>query len=257
MKYILFSILLFSILSLTACSNQDSQEPVNKKELLISSAASLSNVMTELVDTFEEKNPTITISLNFGGSGKLAQQIQQGAPVDVFLSADQKWMDMLDENQLIVSESRVEFAENELVLVGSGENDIKGYSVQDIDFNRFDQIAIGNPDSVPAGSYAKEVLDSLGIWENIQEKLIYAKDVQQVLTYVESQNTDIGFVYESDLYSSGINKITTIDQDWYSPIVYPAAIMATSNAFTEAESFISFLKTDQAQAILQNHGFYN
>src|SRR5699024_5733374 len=225
-------------------------------ELLISAAASLTDAMTEVVSAFEEEHPDTKITVNYGGSGKLAQQLQQGAPVDVFLSADQAWMDKLDKEQLILPDSKIDFARNELFMIAKKASLSTIDSMEDLTFAKVDQIAIGNPDSVPAGKYAEEALKNSGLWKQIQEKFIYAKDVRQVLTYVETGNADIGFVYGSDLYrTEDVEIISKIEEALLEPIVYPAAVVASRDNTAVAKTFVAYLESDTVQAILEKNGF--
>ncbi|MFB4168779.1 molybdate ABC transporter substrate-binding protein [Virgibacillus sp. JSM 102003] len=253
MKYLVYILLALSLLINAGCNNQESTE---EHELFISAASSLSDVLSKLGDAFESEHPNTTLTLNYGASGKLAQQIQQGAPVDLFLSADQKWMDNLSEQKMILRNTRANFTQNKLVLVSTDNANTPINNLTELSTSGLDQIALGNPESVPAGSYAKEVLTASGIWNDIKNKLVYAKDVRQVLTYVESGNTDIGFVYASDLKRSKlVTEVTKIDESLYGPINYPAAVMASSDTKEKAKAFIKFLQSDEAQSILAEYGF--
>jgi len=255
MKRMLSFILLLSIIVIAGCTNQEKVPKENMEEtheLLISAAASLTDAMTEIVSAFEEEHPDTKITVNYGGSGKLAQQLQQGAPVDVFLSADQAWMDKLDKEQLILPDSKIDFARNELVMIAKEASLSTIDSMEDLTSAKVDQIAIGNPDSVPAGKYAEEALKNSGLWKQIQEKFIYAKDVRQVLTYVETGNADIGFVYGSDLHrTEDVEVVTRVNESLFEPIVYPAAVVASSDNTDVAKAFVAYLESDTVQAILE------
>ncbi|SEP59011.1 molybdate transport system substrate-binding protein [Virgibacillus subterraneus] len=253
MKYIVYILLALSLLINAGCSDQDSTK---EHELFISAASSLSNVLSKLAEAFESEHPNTKLTLNYGASGKLAQQIQQGAPVDLFLSADQKWMDNLAEQKMILDDTRINFTQNKLVLVSTNNANLSIDSLKDLPSSGLDQIAIGNPESVPAGSYAKEALTASGTWKSIKSQLVHAKDARQVLTYVESGNTDIGFVYASDLNRSKmVTEVTKIDESLYKRIDYPAAVMTSSDTMEKAKAFIDFLQTDEAQSILAEYGF--
>lgn len=259
MKRILYFGLLVSIIVIGGCMKQEKilQEDVGEEgELFISAAASLTDAMEDIVAAFEEAHPEIAVTMNFGGSGKIAQQIQQGAPVDVFLSADQEWMDKLAEADYISSESRINFATNELVLIAKKDKSLAIDSIEDLADAEIDQIAIGNPDSVPAGKYAIEALGNSGILNLLKEQFVYAKDVRQVLTYVETGNTEGGFVYKSDLRrADDIEVLAQINEDLYEPIVYPAAVVSSSKKVELANAFVSFLDSDIVHSILKTYGF--
>ncbi|WP_126427831.1 molybdate ABC transporter substrate-binding protein [Brevibacillus marinus] len=225
-------------------------------ELLVSAAASLTDALQELQTSFEREHPQIRLTFNFGSSGKLAQQIEQGAPADVFLSASKKDMDKLQEKQLILSDSRVDFAQNALVLIANQANPLSLSSFAEIDPGKIGHFAMGEPASVPAGRYTKEVLEKLNLWEPLQGKIVFGSDVRQVLTYVESGNADVGVVYSSDaMVSDKVNVLAEAEPDWHEPIVYPGAIVANSPHAEEAKAFLAYLTSEQGKEILQKYGF--
>ena len=236
---------------------QETLKPEEKQtELMISAAASLTDALNEMKQVYENEHSSVKLAFNFWGSGKLATQIEQGAPTDLFLSADQKSMDNLEEKSLITVDSRADFTGNKIVLVGEKNNGITIPSFKDIDPSKLSQIAIGEPESVPAGKYAKEALEALGKWDEVQTKLVYAKDVRQVLTYVESGNADVGFVYSSDaLTSDKVKVLAEADATLHTPIIYPVAIIADSENQEEAQQFIDYLLSEDGQNILKKYGF--
>lgn len=257
MKYVFIFMIFFF---LTGCSSPSEDElfqpSTEESELFISAATSLAGVLDGVVDAFKEEQPYIEITVNYGGSGVLSQQIHQGAPVDIFLSADQMRMNLLEEQDLIRSETKTDFAENRLVLVGEKDNKIKIQSLEELPSLDTSSIAIGNPDSVPAGNYAREALISSNAWGELTDQFIFAKDVRQALAYVESGNADIGFVYYTDALKSDSTEILLeIDASLHTPISYPAAVMANSTSSIEAGEFIDFLESDTAKEILETHGF--
>lgn len=255
-KTLIATLLILSVLFI-GCT-QEGPEIEGKEEevtLTISAAVSLTNVLEEIKDVYlAEKNVELIFIL--GGSGTLAQQIQQGAPADIFISANQDWMDTLETEELIIADTRVDFTGNKLVLIAEESSTIAYESFADISVSDVNNIAIGNPDSVPAGEYAKETLKNLDLWEVVQKKLVLAKDVRQVLTYVETGNADIGLVYSSDaLSSNSIKVLATADKDLHNPIIYPAAVIKDTENEQAAKDFIVFLESDQAQEILASYGF--
>lgn len=256
--FITIMVTLFLIFTI-GCSQKPEDAGANDAinvDLLISAASSLTEALQEIKEVYEKEHGTVNVTFNFGGSGKLAQQIEQGAPVDIYISADPDWINQLEKKSLIIPETRVDFTSNRLVLIG-GKN-VKGKitSLDDVNISEIKQIAIGEPESVPAGKYTKQTLEKVGQWENIQSKLVLAKDVRQVLTYVESGNADLGFVYLSDaLLSDHVKILTEIEDHLHSPIIYPVAIVAESKQKAEANQFIDFLQSETAQAILEKYGF--
>ncbi|MET3293251.1 UNVERIFIED_CONTAM: molybdenum ABC transporter molybdate-binding protein [Brevibacillus sp. OAP136] len=228
-----------------------------KADLTIAAAASLTDALNELKTSFNADYPNYHLTFTFGSSGKLATQIQQGAPADVFLSASKKDMDTLEASKLITSSTRVNFAENRLVLIAPKDTKLPVAGFDKINPDAIKQMAIGNPDSVPAGRYAKETLTNVGLWDKLQGKIVFASDVRQVLTYVESGNVDLGAVYTSDALSTDKVKILAIaDTKWHSPIVYPGAVVNTSKFASEADVFLDYLNSEKAMLILSKHGFY-
>jgi molybdate transport system substrate-binding protein len=227
-----------------------------KIELLVSAAASLKDVTNEIKASFESKHPNITLTFNYGSSGKLAQQIEQGAPSDIFLSASKKDMDMIQAKNLILNDTRKDFAKNELVLIANRDSSLNVSSFENIPTNKINHFAIGEPQSVPAGSYTKETFQKLKLWEKLQSKIVMGSDVRQVLTYVESGNAELGVVYTSDaLVSKKVKVLATAKQKWHSPIIYPSAVIANSAHADDAKVFITFLLSEKAQEILRKNGF--
>ncbi|GKU84582.1 molybdate ABC transporter substrate-binding protein [Niallia sp. NCCP-28] len=261
MKKKVFALLLTVLfaVALIGCGNQENaSKQKNKKEeieLKVSAAASLTDAMSDLQKAFQKEYSGVKFTNNFGSSGTLAQQIEQGAPADIFLSADQKWMDALAEKKMIAEDTRKDFSGNKIVLIAGKGSDIKIDSFEKLT-DKIGQIAIGDPESVPAGSYTKEALEKIGKWKKLEKHFVYGSDVAQTLKYVESGNTDIGFVYSSDaLLSDKVKVLAEADPTWHKSIVYPGAVLKDTKNFDEAKAFIEFLNTDEAQKILRNYGF--
>ncbi|WP_141432867.1 molybdate ABC transporter substrate-binding protein [Bacillus sp. 03113] len=260
-------LLILSIFVFAGCSTKDeadtktkpAEQKVEKKEpveLTVSAAASLTDAMTDLQKAFQKEHPEVTFSANFGSSGNLAQQIQQGAPADIFLSADQKWMNTLADQQLILTDTRKDFTGNKLVLITGKDKDIKISSFEDLKADQLGQVAIGDPASVPAGTYTKQALEKLGKWAGLESHFVLGSDVRQVLTYVESGNTDIGFIYSSDaVLSDKVKVLAEADPSLHTPIIYPAAVLKDSKSPEAAKEFVDFLGTKGAQDILGKYGF--
>lgn len=229
------------------------QAPAVKKELMISAAASLKNAMVEIEKVYEEKNPGINLTFNFGSSGSLQKQIEQGAPADIFLSAGKSQMDALEQKNLLLKDTRVNFLANKLVLiVGKNNKEVNTFA----DLVQTKQISIGTPESVPAGKYAKEALINMKLWDLLQPKLVLAKDVTQVLTYVESENVDAGMLYGSDAQASDkVRVVADAPTDSHSPIVYPGAVIAATQSPSEAQAFMAFIISPEAQNIFAQYGF--
>ena len=237
--------------SSAASSSGDSSEKV---ELNISAAASLQEAMVELEKEFKNINPDVKLTVNLGSSGSLMQQIQEGAPCDLFISAGAKQMDALVEYGTVEKDAVKTLLTNDLVLVAA-----KGEKVDSLDALKTDdveKIAIGDPESVPAGKYAKEVLDNTKLYDNVKDKLVLAKDVKEVLSWVQKGSADAGFVYLSDTVGAkGIKVALTTDEDTHSTISYPIAVLKASEKQDKAKAFEDFLLSDDGQTILEKYGF--
>ncbi|MFV9511531.1 molybdate ABC transporter substrate-binding protein [Tepidibacillus sp. LV47] len=255
MKKAFLLLFLLGMLLITAACNQQ-KKTLDKTELTVSIAASLTDVMNEIKITFEKKYPNISIHYNVGGSGTLTQQIEQGAPVDLFISASEEKMNQLEKKGLLLEGSRKNILTNQLVLVMDPELKLVSPSLESLDSPLVQHIAIGDPENVPAGKYAKQVLEHLNLWNKVQPKLVYTKDVRQVLSYVETGNAEAGIVYTSDIIKEEkMLTVTRIDPAWHDPIVYPIAIIKESKFKKEAQSFIDFLYSQQGQKMMRKYGF--
>nr|WP_125664178.1 molybdate ABC transporter substrate-binding protein [Paenibacillus baekrokdamisoli] len=226
----------------------------SKTELLISAAASLKDSLEEIEKAYEKQHPDIDLTFNFGSSGTLQKQIEQGAPADLFFSAGKKQMDALIDQKLI-SESATLLG-NELVMVVPSNSTKKFTTVKELTDKDIKKIAIGQPESVPAGQYAKETLTTRKVWDAIADKLVYAKDVRQVLTYVETGNVDAGFVYRTDALTSKKAKVAIrIIPGVHKAIVYPAGIVKDTEHSKEAKAFYTYLQSKEADAVFLKYGF--
>ncbi|NEP43974.1 MAG: molybdate ABC transporter substrate-binding protein [Okeania sp. SIO2H7] len=225
-------------------------------ELTVSAAASLKDAIAEIETIYEEQNPHISLTLNLASSGSLRQQIEQGAPVDVFISAAAKHTNILQEKGLIIEETRRDLLKNTMVLIVPQNNPASLNSFQDLSKGNFLQISIGEPESVPAGKYAKEVLTNLVIFDKIEAKIVYAKDVRQVLSYVATGNVDAGIVYRTDAnISDGVKIVETAGENTHSPVVYPIAVIEGSKHPEAAKNLIDFMFASEANSVFEKYGF--
>lgn len=224
-------------------------------EIMIPAAASLHAALAELAKDYQEKHSNVKLTFTYGASGVLQQQIEQGAPADLFISAGKSQMDALEQKNLIDKGTRVDLLSNELVLiVGKDNQTITG--VQDLSKPEVKKIALGIPDSVPAGKYTQESLKSLQLWDTLQSKFIFAKDVTQVLNYVETGNAEAGFVYRSDAMLSNKVKVAyPVPDSAHKPIVYPAAVLANSKNKEIAGDFLKYLESSAGKLVFASYGF--
>ena len=227
---------------------------LSNPELIVSAASSMKNVLEEISSLYLAENPQTKLTYNFGSSGSLQRQIEQGAPVDIFISAASREMNNLQKQSLLVAETRQDIVKNQMVLiVNSDNNEIK--DIADLAKIDGEKIAIGEPSSVPAGQYAKEILTHFNIWSQVRPQTVYAKDVRQVLNYVATDNIEAGIVYLSDTKNAKVKIAATVPEQIHSSIVYPAAVVKNSNKPAAAKDFIKFLSTPKAQAVFQQYGF--
>ncbi|MDR3542266.1 MAG: molybdate ABC transporter substrate-binding protein [Desulfosporosinus sp.] len=224
-------------------------------KITVSAAASLQNSLIALQKYYALRRPAIRLAFNFGASGALQQQIEQGAPVDLFISAGKAQMDALEQKHLLINESRIDLLGNDLVLISRKDHG-KVTSLEDLTKATVSRISIGAPQSVPAGQYAQESLMRLNLWDSIQPKLVLGKDVTSVLNYVETGNADAGFVYHTDAQgSTQVKIVAVIPSNSHKPIVYPAAVISTTKNKQAAEDFLNYLQSSDAQRVFASYGF--
>lgn len=236
--------------------NVAKEAEVKPVTLTISAAASLKDSFEELKEVYVRENQNVNITYNFGSSGTLQKQIDQGAEADIFISAANKQMDALKGENLIVNDSLFTLLENSVVLVVPNDSDLTISDFKDLTDENIKKIALGEPSTVPAGQYAEEVLTNVGVLDQVKSKAVYAKDVKEVLTWVESGNVDAGIVYGSDAKTSDkVKVIATAAEESHSPVQYPAAVISTSKNQEEANKFLDFLCSDKAKEVLEKDGF--
>lgn len=238
-----------------SCNNQSSPVVQANTNLLISAAASLKDALEEVKHLYRQIPSNVDIYYNFGASGALQQQIENGAPADIFISAAVQQMDALQSKNLILNDTRRNLLFNRLVLIvpknASNINDFTQLTNSIIK-----KIALGEPKSVPVGKYAEEVLAKLGILEQIKPKLVLGNNVRQVLATVESGNADAGIVYTTDAKTSNqVKVVATAAENLHSKIIYPIAVLKTSKNAAAAREYIEFLSKNQAKTVFEKYGF--
>ena len=222
--------------------------------LTVSAAASLQDAISEVEGAYQQRIPNVEFCNNFGSSGNLAAQIEQGAPADMFLSSAARPMDDLEGKGLIAAGTRRNLLRNSLVLIAPRDSRLQDF--QGLASNSVRLIALGDPQSVPVGEYGRQTLLSLHLWEKLSGKLVLAKDVRQVLTYVETGNADAGLVYATDARrSSQVRVVAIAPESTHEPIVYPVAAVRGSRNQEAARKFIDYLAGPATQAIFRKHGF--
>lgn len=223
-------------------------------ELIVSAAASLTDAFQDMKPLFEKAHPDTTLTFNFAASGPLLAQIAQGAPVDVFASADQKTMDGAVSKNLMETATRVTFAKNDLVIVTpAGAPAVK--SMEALKGAKVQRIGIGNPESVPVGRYAKAALTRAGLWDSLSAKYIMAESVRQVLDYLARGEVDAGFVYATDAKKGGDKVAVSAVIALEKPVTYPIAVTSGAKDKKAAQSFVDFVTGAEGQKVLAGRWF--
>ena len=226
-------------------------------EILVAAAASLKNAYEDkLIPMFEEANPGVTVKGTYDSSGKLQTQIEEGLEADVFMSAAKKQMTALDEEDMIASDTITDLLENKIVLIVPTGSDSKIDSFEKI--GDAASIALGDPESVPAGQYAKEALTNLNVWDSIQDKVSFGTNVTEVLNQVAAASADAGIVYATDAASKA-DQVTVVAEapegSLEKKVIYPVAVVKATAHEDAAKAFVDFLQTPEAIAVFESYGF--
>lgn len=228
-----------------------------RKELIVSAAASLKESFEEIAKAFEKEHKGVKVLFNFGGSGQLRVQIEGGAVVDVFASAGQKDMDLLEQKGLLMEGTRRNFVENEVVLIIPAKSTVKIKDFADLSRTDVKHIAIGDPKLAPVGKYSLEILHNLNLWDKIKGKIVYAGDVRGVLDYVARNEVEAGLVYRTDALArpKEVKVVVEAPKGSYTKPLYPIAVLKKARDPSLGEEFISFIISPQGQKVLKKHGF--
>ena len=238
-------------------SNDSSNANLTGQEVNLAAAASLKNVYDEkLIPMFEQKYPGVKVTPTYASSGDLKTQIENGLKADVFMSAANKQMNGLAEEGLVDNSTNLQFLENKVVLIVPANSNDTISSFEDLK-NVNGTIAIGDPESVPAGQYAKEVLNNTGIWTDVESKLSLGTSVTAVLNQVAEGSADYGIVYSTDAKSNdGVKVVCEASNDTLkTPVIYPVALLKNSTDSEAAQAFMDFLQTKEAKDVFVEYGF--
>ena len=227
------------------------------QEMMFSVAVSMKEAVETLGRQFMQSHSGVKLRYNFGSSGELQKQIEAGAPVDVFISAAQRQMDELEQKGLINTATRRVFARNVLTVIKPAGSTLDLSKPADLLGPKVQRIVIGNPKTVPVGQYAEESLKSLGLWDQLQPKLVLAENVRQALDYVRRGEVEAGFVYTTDVAvrSGQVVEAFRPAEDTYRPVTYPAAVIKASRQSALAQAFVDLLVSPDGQATLSRLGF--
>lgn len=231
-------------------------ETAQAGDVRLYAAASLTDALNELSVSYQKSHADISIKRSFAGSSTLAKQIENGAPADIFISADNDWEDYLFKRGLLLKESRKKMLANELVLISPLANDLKVSLDPKFDFAAAfsGRLCTGDTASVPVGKYAKQSLSYYGWWDKISARVVGTEDVRTALAFVERGECNLGVVYKTDVQQSKkVKVVSTFPAASHTPIEYPGAL--TKNASADANAFWAFLQTDEAKAVFTRYGF--
>lgn len=258
MRRLLFAAMVTSLLASTAqaASSDVSQQ---SKPLIVFAAASLKNAMDAVVSAYEKAHPAADVRASYAGSSTLARQIQGGAPADIYVSANQDWMDQLQKGGLIDSASRYDLLGNSLVLIAPKSSDLQVSLKKHVDLvgklGQGNYLAMANTDAVPAGIYGRHALTWLDAWSSLKGHIAQADNVRGALALVSRGESPLGVVYSSDAVADkGVRVVDTFPSASHKPIIYPVAAIADSRN-TQDAAFLAFLRSARAGRIFKHWGF--
>ncbi|MFG0250193.1 MAG: molybdate ABC transporter substrate-binding protein [Phycisphaeraceae bacterium JB051] len=256
MKRFLYLIIGLFALSLTVsgCDQSNASAPQQaQRRLTIFAAASTTNVIEQLAMMYQQQTG-VKVMTSFASSSTLARQIEQGAKADLYLSANTKWMDYLQDRNLIATQTRLDLLANRIVLIAPTSASLQTWQNLEPLNHLKDKLAMGDPDHVPAGMYGKTSLTNLGFWDKIVSQVVPAKDVRGALLLVETGQASLGLVYATDAAASKkVSVVYALPQSSHKPVRYPLALTnATSN---EAAAFAVYLQSDEARSVFEHAGF--
>ncbi|NMA03267.1 MAG: molybdate ABC transporter substrate-binding protein, partial [Clostridiales bacterium] len=240
--------MILSVTILFGCKPKDSdvqgddvsdETPKETVELLVSAAASLTDVMGELADAYKTEAPEIDLNFTFGSSGALQAQIEEGAPVDVFMSAAQKQMEALKTANLMLDDTIKTLLVNKVVLIIPKDSDLKISSFEDLGNADVKKLAIGDPGNVPVGQYSEEIFKNLDLKDKVKPKLVLGNDVRSVLTWVENGEVDCGIVYATDAFTTdNVTIVTEAPEGSHKEVTYPVGVVKDSKHSAESKAFL-------------------
>ena len=263
LRSLIVMLIITTIFAMTGCSQKaktsETPVPVTQKQvtLTISAAASLTEAMGEIKTLYKKEKPNVTINYNFGSSGTLQQQIEQGADADLFFSAATKQMKALQKKGLLIDNTKINLLGNSVVLITKSDSTLNINDYKNLDSSKIKKIALGEPKTVPVGQYSEEILTSLKILDKVKAKAVYGKDVKEVLSWVESGDADAGIVYGTDAKTSKkVKVLATAGKELYkTPVVYPAAVIKASKNIEDTKAFLAYLSSDKAKEVFVRYGF--
>lgn len=241
-KFFIVLITVVSIFLLTACGKAE------KKEITVSAAASLNEVLSQIAENYQKENKEIIININFGASGTLKKQIEGGAPVDFVFFASKKDLEDLKKQNLVSEKFFKDILQNTMVVAGRKKIDSLSEMLDH-------KVAIGDPDVVPAGRYAKEILENEGLWDRMQENFVLSKDVRSAMQYVDLYEVDYAMIYKTDSkVMKNAEIVYEVPSELHTPIIYSCGILKDKER-EEVKDFYKFLTKKESVEIFEKFGF--
>lgn len=246
---------LILIITLNACSGPSAGDPSPERSLTVAAAADLTPAFREIGVLFKERTG-IEVVFNFGSSGQLAQQIERGAPFDLFYAANKSFVEGLNEKGLVIADTMAIYAQGRITLWTRSDSSLKPERVEDLIEPAYQRIAIANPEHAPYGQAAREALERAGVWKSVQPRLVFGENVAQTLTLADTGNVDVAIVALS-LSVQGNGHWTLIPADLHPdhPLLQMAAVIAGTPREQEARRFIAFVNSTEGHAIMKKYGF--
>jgi molybdate transport system substrate-binding protein len=251
------AVLLLALLS-TACGGapQGQTPQPQKVELNVSAAMGLKEVLVDIQKDYEALHPNVKIVYNLAASGVLQSQIEQGAPADIFISAAGKQLDDLQRKNLINSATRRDLVGNELVLIVPKDSTLELASFADLVKDGVKKFGLGAPETVPAGQYGIQVLQAMGIWEDVKSKAVLAKDVRTIVAYAETGNVEAGIVFSTVAATSDkVKVVAAAPPGTHEPILFPAVVVTSAKQPKAAEDFLNYLAGPDGMKVFKKYGF--
>ncbi len=249
--HFVLSIIAIMIALFASCGGGN--KSADQSTLTVSAAADLTPAFQELGKLFEQQNGT-KVTFNFGSTGQLAQQIEQGAPVDLFAAANVAYVDELEKKNLILPDTKALYAQGRITLWTRNESPLKLERVEDLAQPEFKKIAIANPDHAPYGVAAREALQSARVWEAVSPKLVFGENISQTLQYAESGNVDAAIVALS-LSTQSNGRWVLIPADLHKPLNQALAVISGAGHEQEARRFAAFINSPPGRAVMRRYGF--
>ena len=238
---------------LVSCSSALSPGPQPPVTLTVSAAADLTPAFQELGQLFEQETGT-KVTFNFGSTGQLAQQIEQGAPVDVFAAANVSFVDELEQQGLIIPDTKALYARGRITLWTRADSPLKIERIEDLAKAEVKRVAIANPEHAPYGIAAREALQAAGVWKSVEPKLVFGENVAQTLQYAETGNVDVAIVALS-LSTQGEGRYVFVPEELHQPLDQALAVIKSTKLEPQARQFATFINGPQGRPVMRKYGF--